>query len=77
MRPGFVSEVVPVNSSSLYFGQAFHPDPSEAQWSDLLFDPSWQLQHMKALPYDLSSRPKRSEVEGPAVLSTLMRACSK
>ena len=30
----------------------------------------------KALPYDLSSRPKRSEVEGSAVLSTPRRSCS-
>jgi hypothetical protein len=26
--------------------------------------------HLKAPPYDLSSRPKRSAVEGPAVLSS-------
>jgi hypothetical protein len=46
--------------------QICHPDRSEAKWRDLLFSALSTISNQSAA-LNLSSRPKRSEVEGSAV----------
>jgi hypothetical protein len=48
-----------------------HPDRSVAEWRNLLFSHPLTKLYKSAPPSDLSSRPKRSAVEGPAFLSPL------
>jgi hypothetical protein len=47
-----------------------HPDRSEARWRDLRFPSATNNPPLRALPSPLSSRPKRSAVEGSAVQRT-------
>jgi hypothetical protein len=47
--------------------QICHPDRSVAKWRDLQFPPATNQSQPKQPLSDLSSRPERSEVEGPAV----------
>jgi hypothetical protein len=48
----------------------FYRKSGGAKWSDLLLPTTPNRSQSKQPPYDLSSRPKRSVAEGPAVLST-------